>query len=43
MCVVQSWVVHAKGSIVTTKIYTHLNNETNIKYTNIINNNIKKI
>lgn len=36
--VVQSWVGHEKGSVVTTKIYTHLNEETNKKYTNIMNN-----
>lgn len=36
--VVQKWVGHEKGSVVTTKIYTHLNKETENKYTNIINN-----
>ena len=39
--VVQSWVGHEKGSVVTTKIYTHLNEETNLKYTNILNNSNK--
>ena len=36
--VVQSWVGHERGSVVTTKIYTHLNDETNIKFADIINN-----
>lgn len=36
---IQSWVGHQKGSIVTTKIYTHLNEETNLKYTEIMNKN----
>lgn len=35
--VVQSWVGHERGSVVTTKVYTHLNKETNEKYTNIMN------
>ncbi len=39
--VVQSWVGHEKGSVITTKIYTHLNKETNNKFVDIINN-IKK-
>lgn len=36
--VVQSWVGHEKGSIITTKIYTHLNDEANSKFVDIINN-----
>lgn len=30
--IIQSWVGHEKGSVVTTKIYTHLNDETNLEY-----------
>ena len=40
--VLQSWVGHEKGSVVTTKIYTHLNLETNKKYVDEINKNVKK-
>ena len=39
--VVQAWVGHEKGSVVTTKIYTHLNEETNLRFADVINN-IKK-
>lgn len=35
--VVQSWVGHEKGSVVTTRIYTHLNAETDKKYTDLMN------
>lgn len=35
--VVQAWVGHERGSVVTTKIYTHLNEETNAKYIDIFN------
>lgn len=35
--VIQSWVGHEKGSVVTTKIYTHLTQETNLKYAEIVN------
>lgn len=36
--VVQSWVGHEKGSVITTKIYTHLSNDANKKFVDIINN-----
>lgn len=39
--VVQSWVGHRKGSEITTKIYTHLNQETNEQYINILNQSNK--
>lgn len=38
--VVQQWVGHEKGSVITTKIYTHLNNETNKKYVDIMNDTL---
>lgn len=37
--IIQAWVGHEKGSVVTTKIYTHLTAEANAKYTKILNNN----
>lgn len=37
--VIQAWVGHERGSIVTQKIYTHLNKETNSKYIDIFNGN----
>ena len=35
--IIQSWAGHEKGSVVTTKIYTHLNNDTNKKYAEFFN------
>lgn len=35
--IVQNWVGHEKGSVVTIKIYSHINEETNQKYAKIIN------
>lgn len=35
--IIQSWVGHAKGSNITTKIYTHKQQETENKYINIFN------
>ena len=37
--IIQSWVGHEKGSVVTTKIYTHLNKDTNKQYIDIFNKN----
>lgn len=37
--VTQAWVGHERGSVVTTKIYTHLNEEINKKFTEILDNN----
>ena len=37
--IIQSWVGHEKGSVVTTKIYTHLTLEANAKYTGLLNKN----
>lgn len=35
--IVQSWIGHEKGSVVTLKIYTHINEETNKKYAKQLN------
>lgn len=37
--IIQQWVGHEKGSVVTTKIYTHLNNETNLQYAKVFDTN----
>ncbi len=37
--IIQSWVGHEQGSKITAKVYTHINNENNIKYINIFNEN----
>lgn len=37
--VIQNWVGHEQGSKITAKVYTHINNEQNIKYINIFNDN----
>jgi len=39
--IIQSWVGHEKGSVVTTKIYTHLNQDTNLKYVDLLNKSNK--
>lgn len=40
--VIQSWVGHERGSVVTTKVYTHLNEETVVRYTTLMNEIYKK-
>ena len=40
--IIQSWVGHKKGSKVTKATYTHLNQDINNKYINIINNSENK-
>lgn len=37
--IIQSWVGHAKGSKITTEIYTHKQSDIENKYINIFNNN----
>jgi len=40
--IIQSWVGHALGSVVTTSVYTSHNDEADIEYINKINEKFKK-
>lgn len=38
--IIQKWVGHKKGSKVTTSVYTHVSNEVEQNYVDVINNNL---
>lgn len=38
--IIQNWVGHKKGSKITTAVYTHISNDVEQKYIDVINNNL---
>jgi len=41
--IIQAWVGHALGSVVTTSVYTSYNEEADVEYINQINEKFKKL